>query len=153
MTVVSDWLSAQIAALPAAEFPNVQLGYGKDLGCLSDIDRRASHVSGIDSVIQDAVHKLQTYALPGDEPEDEAWGIDLTMYLSRPLKLAEIAQLESQIQTLMLQDERIDSLTCNLKSDAQGRQIDVAIKGVLKDSATSFDFVFQLTPDNISRVT
>jgi hypothetical protein len=154
VSIVSEWLAAQIAVLDKADFPVIELGYGTDLSCLADIDRRASHVTGIQSVIQDCVHKLQTFALPGDEPEDETWGIDLQMYLSRPLKMAEIAQLESQIQSLMLADERIDSLTAKLTADSAGRTIAVTIKGVLKDSSTAFDFVFQLnSADNIAKVT
>lgn len=151
--VVREQLAFLIAGLPAAPQANTVVPrWGDDLACLNDIDSRASFTTGeAESVAQDAWHRLITKALPGDDPAELNFGIDLFERLHEPLTDLAIGNLENEIAGVIARDERIATTNVTVTSDVTGSIYEIVIRCTLSDS-TSFTLIGKLGTTGITSV-
>lgn len=92
--------------------------YGRDFRCIRDIDEFASEAVGIDVVRQDAIHRITTDDVLGDDGTESliivGWGYDVRKLLGMPA-----SRLQSQqplISAKLLRDPRINSASVRLES-------------------------------------
>jgi hypothetical protein len=152
--IVRTTIDAEIAALvPVQRAGAVTSPYGEDLDCLNDLNTRASNTTGeAQSVIQDAYHRLITQRLPGEDPEEINWGIDLFGYQSKAMTRGKIGMLQAEISNVLLKDERISPIGFQVvvKTSADFKTISITIRGNLASSDKAFAFVATLGSEGVN---
>lgn len=92
---------------------NEPTAYGKDIRAVLDADALFSVVEGVDVVYQDAVHRLMTDNILGDDGSGgfviEGWGFDCRRLLG--IDTARLKAHQPILVEVLTRDPRIDSAT------------------------------------------
>jgi len=90
--------------------------FGLDIRCINDADELLSEVSGVDLVVQDAIHRITCDSVIG--PGGDGWGKDIRREVGKPV--SEVAKMGPVYSDVLLRDERIDQVTVNLTAIKHG---------------------------------
>jgi hypothetical protein len=125
--------------------PRGPFGYGSDLWCENDLHPRMEEVA--DSVLviaQYAIRRLSTP--PGSLPDDPEWGLDLSAYCNRPTTAREFAALEGEVESELIDDDRVDEVRAHLSSSGDGGRLFVRLRIAPADSNDSFTLTLSVSP-------
>jgi len=141
--LVHGAITQGLAALKATStVPKPPLGYGSDLWCEDDLHPHLAEVTGSALVIaQYALRRLSTPA--GSLPDDPEWGLDLSGYCNRPTTSRELALLEGEIESELLDDDRIDEVRAQVSSS--GNTLSVRLRIIPVDASKSFTLTLSVS--------
>ena len=123
--------------------PRPPFGYGSDLWCENDLHPTMAEVTDSALVIaQYAVRRLSTP--PGSLPDDPEWGLDLSTYCNRPTMSRELALLEGEIESELIDDDRVDEVRARVSSS--GESLSVRLRIIPADSCHSFTLTLSVSP-------
>lgn len=126
------------------------VNYGTDLLCLNDLDAEARDITGPELVAQDLYHDLTEP--PGSLLEAPDGTIDIRAWLQVRRGPNDIAEIQDKIQAIFVADERIAEAHVKASIDVPTQRISVRASGRLVIDAQPFQWVFELTADNVSRI-
>lgn len=150
MSVVSDQIDLQIAALPV--LPRVApltLGWGVDLWCVTDVTERMSEVDpNRPTAVGQAV--VRRYITPrGGLIDDANYGFDLRGFVNHGTTEETITQLSGQIRAEAVKDERVADALVDLTFDSKLMAVSLTLS--LSDpNAAPYDLVFFVTADGLA---
>lgn len=92
--------------------------YGRDVRCVRDADKLFTEVTGLDLVRQDALHRLMTDDVLGDDGTGSevivGWGFDVRRLLGLPP--SRLPSYQPILASVLERDPRIDSATVLLEA-------------------------------------
>jgi hypothetical protein len=134
--LVQSAITKGLAALTTTStIPDAPLGFGSDLWCEDDLHPHMAEVSNSALVIaQYAIRRLSTP--PGTLPDDPEWGIDLSSYCNRPTTARELAMLEGEIESELIDDDRIEEVRAGVS--CSGETLSVRLRIIPVDASKSF---------------
>ncbi len=122
-------------------------GYGTDMSCTDGIDTTRM-VSGAELVAQAIYRRLSTPrgALTFSEAH-LTYGFDVTEFVGQVGYAVAEQALPAQIENEILQDDRVDSVTCNVTLDRVGIDYTLRIEChvTLRDAGGDFDLTMTAT--------
>lgn len=125
--------------------------YGVDIRCFTDADPFWSTATGLESVRQDAYHRITTDDVVG--PGGVGWGYDCRRLLGMPA--GQLPAQQALIRAALLRDERISEADVTITTTTRtGGQVDVVLTIRCVTAAGPFDFVvsvLDLTSETIER--
>lgn len=125
--------------------------FGTDIACVYDADAFFSTTSGIDLVRQDAIHRLLTDDILGDDGTGSlviaGWGYDVRRLLGMPA--SRLASMQPVLSEVLTRDERVDSADVTLTSRTVRGLTDVLVEVVGRTADGAFSFVLS----SLDRVT
>jgi hypothetical protein len=125
--------------------PNAPFGYGSDLWCEDDLHPGMEEVTDSALVIaQYAIRRLRTP--PGALPDDPEWGIDLSAFCNRPTTNREHALLEGEIESELIDDDRVDEVRAHLWSNGNGGTLWVRLRITPVDSNYPITLTLSVSP-------
>ncbi len=146
MTIVADVIAAEIAALTRVTLaPEGELGYGRDLSCVTDLTADAAEVEPDDpiAVAQACTRRLITPR--GSVPDAPDYGLDLRGYCNRGVTASDLSALSGQITSELRKDDRVaDAAAVVSTTTAQDATLSVRVLITPADPATD-DFAFTLS--------
>jgi len=126
-STVETALAAMIADLEVtSSIPSASLGYGSDISCATDIDPQWVEIS--DTALIIAEHCVRRIDTPNGLPDVDEWGISITDYCNRPTTQKELFELEGQIISELIEDDRIDELRASVEVSSDFRTLTVNIR-------------------------
>lgn len=132
---------------------NPETYYGLDLACVSDADELFSGVVGVDTVRQDAIHRLTTESVLG--PGGDDWGYDCRKLLG--MKSDELARMQPTIIEVLTRDDRIETADVTLEASINSNSMsDVTITVQCETVLGPFEFtkfVSELTLEYLENLT
>lgn len=148
--LVKAAITEKLLALNATStIPSAPFGYGSDIWGESDLSPQMEEISETALVVaQYAVRRLGTPK--GTLPDDPNWGIDLSTYCNRPTTWRELASLESEIESELLDDDRVDQVRAQVSSSGDGVSLSVRLLIVPEDpNSKSFTLTLSVSPIEI----
>ena len=125
---VKAHMAAEIAAVvQIVDFPTAPFGYGSDISGALDVDPTMAETNPFSTLAlaESLVRRLDTPR--GSLPDDKNWGISVASYLNKGSTSQDILQIAGQIRNELLLDDRVDTLTVEMKPDAVGKNVRVSI--------------------------
>lgn len=110
--------------------------YGTDIACVADADELFSEVTGLDVVVQDAIHRITTDHILG--PNGIDWGYDCRKLLGgtdRDLRLA-----QPIITEVLTRDDRVETADVSLTSMSRNGIVDAELTVTLYTAYGPFTF-------------
>lgn len=137
---------AELALAPTAEAPSGELGYGRDLSCVSDLADDFREIRGDSpAIILEAL--MRRYQTPrGTLEDDPDYGLDLVARVNAALTPNELRTLQAQCVGEAKKDERIDTLTMELAYNFASKTL--SISGTITPRSprlNPFTYVFSAT--------
>ena len=109
---------------------NEPTSYGRDIRCVSDADELFTEAVGIDVVRQDAIHRITTDDILGDDGTGSffirGWGYDVRKLLGMPTR--RIRSQQPLISAALLNDPRIYTADVRLTPTTVNGLADVQIE-------------------------
>lgn len=129
--------------------PTGALGYGRDLDCIYDVTPDLQEVDPFSetAVGQALIRRLITPR--GGLIDDPDYGFDLRGLCNRGLTVAQLQQLQSQVQNECTKDDRVSSVIATLAYSSAARTIDCALAVTLVGSGQTFKLVFAVTDADV----
>jgi hypothetical protein len=140
---VTDYIAAETAKLvrlvPA---PTGELGYGRDLSCLTDVTEALEEVdpASYAGIGQALFRRLITPR--GALPDDPDYGFDVQGALNRGTTTAELRALEVQIRLETLKDDRVEDALVTVTIPALNELRILIMVTPADPSLTSFSLTF-----------
>jgi hypothetical protein len=122
--------------------------YGRDVKCISDADPLFSEATGLDIIVQDAIHRITTENVLG--PGGDGWGKDCRKLIGKPQQ--ELDAEAPLYAEALERDERIDSADVALTAVTRNGLADVQIAATCQTALGPFSLiksVRDLTADDI----
>jgi hypothetical protein len=124
---------------------NEPAAYGRDIRCVRDADALFSTVEGVDVVYQDAIHRITTDNVLGDDGSGgmviEGWGFDCRRLLG--LTSARVKAHQPIIAQALLRDPRIDSADVVLTLTRTNGLEDVELRARCVTAEGAFEIVIK----------
>ena len=112
--------------------------FGTDIRCIKDADELFSEVSGVDLIIQDAIHRITCDSVIG--PGGDGWGKDIRREVGKPIR--EVEKLSGLYSDVLMRDQRIDKVNVSITAVKHGDGTADLLVSVDGDSAFGpFKFV------------
>jgi len=105
---VLEFIAAETAALTRlVPVPTGELGYGRDLSCVTDITETLEEVDpfSVQGLGEALLRRLITPR--GSLPDDADYGIDIRGYCNRALTRQDLLALEGEIRAELAKDDRV----------------------------------------------
>lgn len=120
---------------------NPSANYGTDLACFYDADPFFSGVTGIESVRQDAFHRVTTDDVLG--PGGVGWGKDCRRLLG--MHTRDLAAQQPIYSNVLLKDERIESADVTITATTNKNGLaDVRFEAICVTAFGPFDLVLSI---------
>lgn len=140
MSILEDLMAAELATV-TPKVGTVSDALGTDLRWVDDLDETAASVSGVELLIQDLFHMLDTE--PGQLVDDPTWGYGVKQrLLSVGLTPARLAQVPAEIAAAIRRDDRVLQVDVVMSQPAPGQML-IRIAG----ESDSGPFRFTVTAD------
>lgn len=121
MSILEDLMAAELAQVVATP-GTVTDELGTDLRWVDDLDETAASVSGVELLVQDLFHLLDT--APGQLVDDPTWGYGIKQrLLSVGLTPARIAQIPAEIAAALRKDDRVTTVDVVMSQPAPGETL------------------------------
>lgn len=110
---------------------NPAASYGRDIRCLTDADELFTEVEGVELVRQDALHRLMTDNILGDDGTGTeshvivGWGFDVRRLLG--MSASKLAAHQPILAEVLMRDERIETADVVLTKTTTNGLDDVAL--------------------------
>ena len=122
--------------------------YGTDIRCLYDADAFFSAATGLESVRQDAFHRIMVDDVLG--PQGEGWGKDVRRLLGMPAR--ELVAQQPVFATVLLKDPRIQSADVTIAATITNGMADVRFAASCTSALGPFDVVIDSVASLTARV-
>lgn len=112
---LTTYLASELAALPSVPAPVLgQLGYGRDLSCVSDCSDDFAEIDGSTPLIimQALARRFQTPR--GKLLSDSDYGLDLRGKVNRGTTVSDLRALQTQAIGECMKDDRVERVTLEL---------------------------------------
>lgn len=130
-SIVLDQIDAEIATLTRlVPVPTGELGYGRDLSCVTDISETLEEVDP-DSTqgLGEALLRRMTTSR-GSLPDDPDYGIDVPSWCNRAVPENEILALEGEIKAELKKDDRVSEVIPVVTWTPNRKRLDVNVRVV-----------------------
>jgi hypothetical protein len=108
---------------------NAASAYGRDIRCVRDADALFTEAVGLDVVKQDAIHRLTTDNVLGDDGTGslviEGWGFDVRRLLG--MSASKLASHQPILTEVLTRDPRIDTADVQLERTVTAGLEDIVI--------------------------
>jgi hypothetical protein len=112
MSLITDAISAEIAGLSrvATTPDDADLGYGRDLSCITELDSRLTEVDPFSEqgILESSLRRLGTDR--GSMPDDESYGYNLISRLNRGITTSELQETAGLARAELLKDDRLNDV-------------------------------------------
>jgi hypothetical protein len=92
-------------------------------------------------IAQYAIRRLSTP--PGSLPDDPEWGLDLSAYCNRPTTARELAALEGEVESELIDDDRLGEVRAHVSST--GETLSVRLRIIPVDASKSFTLTLSVS--------
>jgi hypothetical protein len=92
-------------------------------------------------IAQYAIRRLSTP--PGSLPDDPEWGLDLSTYCNRPTTARELAALEGEVESELIDDDRLGEVRAHVSST--GENLSVRLRVIPVDASKSFTLTLSVS--------
>lgn len=117
--------------------------YGRDIRCIRDADALFSEVSGIDAVVQDAIHRITTDSILGDDGTGsfviDGWGFDCRRLLG--MTRTQLTMHQPIIAEVLTRDPRISHADVTLTPVVTNGLADVQVEATCMTALGPFALV------------
>lgn len=122
---------------------NPAASYGRDIRCVGDADALFSTVEGLAVVEQDALHRLSTDDVLGDDGTGsfviEGWGFDCSRLLGLPT--SRLSAYQPVLSEVLQRDPRIDSAEVTITPVVTNGVADVEIRAFCRTKLGPFSII------------
>lgn len=122
--IVKAQMDAEVLKLSkVADTPTEPIGYGSDIGCVTDIDPDVTEVRGV-RVLAESIAR-SWYTPRGSNPADLHHGIDLRGYLNRGVTATEVREIAGNAKNEAIKDDRVSSAEVTMTPSPTGSEIKI----------------------------
>lgn len=143
MTIVDDFIAAEIAALSAEVAKPVEpFGYGRDLSCVTDVDEYLNEVDpfSLRALGEALARRLTTpHGTLFDDPD---YGLDLRAALNRGTTPEALRALEAAIRNEAAKDDRVSEASASVS--VSGTRMEVRLQVAPVESSEAFSLTFAI---------